>query len=451
MAEADSDSPTAAIGRTLLACRLDRGLTQEELAEAARLSVRAIRDLERGRAVPRLSTAGLLACALRLDRDMRNRLDALIRASRALRRPGEADTTGPLLSPMVDYAPADPAPAACRLAQPPHDFADFVCRQAELPRWYLVAATAADRMIAPRRHRGPLDQVATEHELPRFASVQDAIAWCDRESANLIAAARHAAATGDHTTAWQIPWALLSYFDLHKAWDEWLSAHEIGLTSARVSGNQFGEAAILTGLGLMHYYPRHFDKAIDCYQSAGKLWREAGEPRGEAAVLNGLANVQLERHDLGGAIGRYRSVLKINRMIGDQHGEGVVLNNLAEAHCELGAFDRALEYASAALAVNRETGYRRVEAFTLCHLARALAATGSLNDANARFCEAIDISSVLGDRQVEAWAFDYLGRALASAGRVSEARLHWSRAVDLFEGLGDPQATDVRTRLSARQ
>jgi len=318
-----------------------------------------------------------------------------------------------------------------------------------LTRWYLAAAVAADRMIAPRRHRGPLDAVTSEHELPQFESHQDATAWCDRESANLVGATRHAAAAGDHATAWQIPWALLSYFDLRKAWDEWLWTHEIGLASARASGDRFGEAAILTGLGHAHYYPRRFADATDCYRRAGRLWREIGDRRGEAAILNAVGNVHLEQRDLDQALDHYRDALRIDRAIGDRHGEGVVLNNLAETHCELGAFDRALDYASAALAASRETGYRRIEAFSLCHLARALAATGSLGEALARFDDAIAVSSRAGDRQVEAWAFDYLGRALASAGRGTEARRHWDRAVDLFAQLGDPQAIDVRERLAA--
>src|SRR5258708_6278491 len=50
--------------------RLSRGLTQEELAERARLSARAISDLERGlKRTPRGSTVRLLARALDLSAD----------------------------------------------------------------------------------------------------------------------------------------------------------------------------------------------------------------------------------------------------------------------------------------------------------------------------------------------------------------------------------------------
>src|SRR5437764_6733619 len=56
------------------------GLTQEELAERARLSVRAIADLERGaRRTPRKDTVHLLAVALSLSPDDRALFEAAAR------------------------------------------------------------------------------------------------------------------------------------------------------------------------------------------------------------------------------------------------------------------------------------------------------------------------------------------------------------------------------------
>jgi predicted ATPase/DNA-binding XRE family transcriptional regulator/Tfp pilus assembly protein PilF len=74
------DGEPVAFGSLLRELRLTAGLTQEELAERAQLSERAIRALERGQGrTPRLQTIRLLAQALGLDNDGQSRLLAAAR------------------------------------------------------------------------------------------------------------------------------------------------------------------------------------------------------------------------------------------------------------------------------------------------------------------------------------------------------------------------------------
>ncbi|HTJ38694.1 MAG TPA: helix-turn-helix transcriptional regulator, partial [Dactylosporangium sp.] len=73
VADHDPRNAGATFAATLRARRLARGLTQDELATRARLGVRTLRELERGRvARPQRNTVALLADALGLtgpDRD----------------------------------------------------------------------------------------------------------------------------------------------------------------------------------------------------------------------------------------------------------------------------------------------------------------------------------------------------------------------------------------------
>ncbi|PBC78732.1 DNA-binding XRE family transcriptional regulator [Streptomyces sp. TLI_235] len=62
--------------------RLDRGMTQEELGAASGMSVRSIRDLERGVSCPRISTLRLLAHTWQLTEAQRAELHRLARAKR---------------------------------------------------------------------------------------------------------------------------------------------------------------------------------------------------------------------------------------------------------------------------------------------------------------------------------------------------------------------------------
>ncbi|WP_176308826.1 ATP-binding protein [Micromonospora sp. NBS 11-29] len=99
-------------GDVLRGLRRERGLTQEELAEAAGSSVRGIREMERGRVrSPQRRTVVLLADALRLAGADRDRFVGLARAERQLHdRPGAPDdrpavvVPGELPAPLPDLA-----------------------------------------------------------------------------------------------------------------------------------------------------------------------------------------------------------------------------------------------------------------------------------------------------------------------------------------------------------
>jgi transcriptional regulator with XRE-family HTH domain/tetratricopeptide (TPR) repeat protein len=117
-------------GGLLRSLRTAAGLTQEELAEAARVSYRSISDLERGVSrFPRRDTARLLADALGLSGDGRARFEAAARG-----RPAAA-------GPVVSRPLAGGIAAATRML--PRDIASFTGREPEIES-ILTAVTGAD-------------------------------------------------------------------------------------------------------------------------------------------------------------------------------------------------------------------------------------------------------------------------------------------------------------------
>src|SRR5579871_1981517 len=119
--------------------RLAAGLTQEQLAERARLSVRGVNDLERGaRRAPRKETVQLLAEALALSPAERSAFEAAARGyttpstPRLYQRP--MGSLGPAVpTPGAPVAAAEPATALGGFlgAQP---YGPLVGREAELRR-----------------------------------------------------------------------------------------------------------------------------------------------------------------------------------------------------------------------------------------------------------------------------------------------------------------------------
>lgn len=106
------DGGDEVFGDVLRAERRSAGLTLEELSESSGVSVRALSDMERGRALgPQRRTVELIAEALKLADTRRDRFIALARAGR--RRSG-------------------PPVAVPGLCEPPGSIADFTGRAAEL-------------------------------------------------------------------------------------------------------------------------------------------------------------------------------------------------------------------------------------------------------------------------------------------------------------------------------
>jgi tetratricopeptide (TPR) repeat protein/transcriptional regulator with XRE-family HTH domain len=111
--------PPATFAGLLRQLRAGAGLTQEELAEAATVSVRSVREMERGRvATPQKETVRLLADALGLTGPARDRFEAAARSH--------------------------PAPGGAAARTLPRDIASFTGRVRELAELMAAVAGAAD-------------------------------------------------------------------------------------------------------------------------------------------------------------------------------------------------------------------------------------------------------------------------------------------------------------------
>jgi tetratricopeptide (TPR) repeat protein/transcriptional regulator with XRE-family HTH domain len=108
----------AEFGRLLAGFRFSRGLSQEELARRSGMSVRAIRDLERGQVEhPRRSSVALLADALRLSETDREAFE---------------NAAAGVLGRTEEHAGAGWTPEAAVPRQLPPDIADFTGRELAL-------------------------------------------------------------------------------------------------------------------------------------------------------------------------------------------------------------------------------------------------------------------------------------------------------------------------------
>jgi hypothetical protein len=127
----------------------------------------------------------------------------------------------------------------------------------------------------------------------RFSGTDEALAWCDDERANLVAAARQAAAAGLYDIAWRLPPTLFPVFNRRSNWAECVTMNRIGADSARKAGARLGEAWTLNQLGFA--LARLRDPEAFCHlERALAIRREFGDTLGQAQTAIALGEGHLK-------------------------------------------------------------------------------------------------------------------------------------------------------------
>jgi DNA-binding SARP family transcriptional activator len=314
--------------------------------------------------------------------------------------------------------------------------------------WYLHTVEAAGRVISPQHARVPLgDGHVVRHPLA-FASLEQALDWCETERTDLVVAASQAAASSLHEIAWKLPAAAMSFFYRRSRWADWVATHEDGLDSARILGDRLAEAWMLNNLGMAFGLQRK-EQAIGCFEEALAIYREIGDQQGQARAANNVAQACLRLRRFPDALQAARRSLAVQQQAGDRYGEGIALGNLGDACRELGRFDEAIDRLEQALVIFRELGDQHSEADSLSDLGDVYLTMGRLGDALSCLRASLAIWRANGERHGQAATLSRLGLAQKRAGRPKEARELLAEAHFMLTELGDfRQAAEVKAGLA---
>jgi tetratricopeptide (TPR) repeat protein len=315
--------------------------------------------------------------------------------------------------------------------------------------WYVRTADAAATAISPYRYTMPPPAATGDWPPSSFADVDNALSWYDRERANLVAATRQAAASGQHEIAWRLPAPLFTMFNRRGNWADCISTHRVALDSARQAGNRQGEAWVLNNLGEALGFTREAE-GIGHLERALTIRREIGDHQGEAQTANNLADayVILGREDE--ALALLRRALELNRTVGYRYGEGVALNNLGEAYLDLSRTEEAIDCFHRAQSTFAEINFPHGVGYALHNVGRCCLFLGRDAEALEYLRQALVVHRATGDRHREAFTLRFLGIAQCRSGQLAEARESRAQAAAIFEELGDTaQAAEVRAEQAA--
>ncbi|WBB63604.1 tetratricopeptide repeat protein [Streptomyces sp. WMMC500] len=307
--------------------------------------------------------------------------------------------------------------------------------------WYLHAADAAQRALAPY-DRWPLDDhVPAPAPTPAFDDYDAAFRWYRTESANLVTATRAAADAGLFGIAWRLAVVLRAIYMHQNAFDEWEVTARIAVDAARASGEEAGEAEALENLGKAAFQRLRLDEAEECHRGALAIRRRLGDIRGTAVSTNALGLLGLRRRRPDEAELRFSEAAEMFRGLGERRWAALVRTNLAETLCDAGRAREACEVVEQVLAEFRDLDDHFGVGNALWLLSRARREAGDPEAAGRAIAEALSLAAAEDNRL-------WQGHWLAESARVELAR---GRAADALRLARESAAVQQRLGDTARE
>ncbi|WP_244204169.1 AfsR/SARP family transcriptional regulator [Streptomyces africanus] len=314
--------------------------------------------------------------------------------------------------------------------------------------FYLHTAHTAARRLDP--HRDPIILAAAQPGVtPQdLADHGAALAWFTTEHPVLLSTVDLAVSARFDAHAWQLAWALETFFDYRGHWHDWAASQHTALDAAQRLGDRSWQAGAHRSLGNVYTQMdrlddghTHFSHALDLYGRLGDQISEAHTHRG----LGWVCDRQGRRRD---AVDHNEQALALYRQTDHMAGQAKALNNAGWLHTMLGDYQQALDYCSQAVALNQEIGDRHGEA-------GAWDSLGYVHHHLAEYTEAIDcyqralgLDRGFGDRYGETEILCHLGDAHLAVGDPEAARLTWLDALRTAEEIGHPSIGELRGKLS---
>jgi tetratricopeptide (TPR) repeat protein/transcriptional regulator with XRE-family HTH domain len=299
--------------------------------------------------------------------------------------------------------------------------ADRAAAIGRLLGWYLATADAARGLLYPARVGLEPPEGDPRLSPAVFGNEQEALAWLDRERANLLAAIHRAAADGPPAMAWLLADALRGYFAARRLHADWEAAARSGLAAATDGDRPAAQSAMHLSLGDLHQSVGRYREAIAQYTAALGQARRAGWVRIQAAILGNLGCVHTNLGQLEEAARYHTAAQALNRQAGRRGWQAINLGNLGIVNAELGRLLQAVDNHTSALAAYQEIGSRDDEAAARSSLGTALRQLGHLDDARDQLTRALLLNRTVGDRHGEAVNLNDLAAVHCEAGRHAEA------------------------------
>jgi tetratricopeptide (TPR) repeat protein len=310
---------------------------------------------------------------------------------------------------------------------------------------YLTQVSAAARWLEPNAPE-VAQQALGQHE---FADYQEALNWCEQESAVIFAITTLAAEHGFDSHVWRIATMCNAFLRRTGRRQERVDMHRAAVAAATRAGDELAQATAVRALASALARQGNHEEAQTHLMSALSVFERAGDRIGQLQVHLSASRVleAQQRHDE--ALVHGRAALELARADDGTMSYADAQIDVGHQLVMLGVHDEALHQCTEALL--RYEAAEHVEGQANCLLTIGILHERSQEYAMALTC--YDRSSALdrqlGDRYWEAVCAIRKGEVYAATARL-ELTIHcWRYGWTILSYLHHPDASDLRAKLAA--
>lgn len=307
-----------------------------------------------------------------------------------------------------------------------------------LANWYAAAVAAASRAMGTDSFDSALANSApADAAVPVFDGYLAAREWFDAERPALAEAVTRSAAAGAHATTLALASALFGVYEVHGAFDDWITTSQQGLSAALALADRHGEAVMRESLGKACIQTHRLQAAGQYLRESLEIREEIGDAVGVRRTINAQGLLYFREGRLDTARDAFENVLGLAAAAGDNDFQAFALMNLGRVAVDTGAFQSGVARLTAALELLRAAGAHAYEINAMYDLAAALRMLGSREEARTAAERSVQLARQLENPTFLPEALLELARIDFDDGEVATAITRCEEVIGIQDGLGD--------------
>lgn len=228
------------------------------------------------------------------------------------------------------------------------------------------------------------------------------------------------------------------YYRTFHQYDKALDRFEDALKIFREIQDGRSAAIVLFNMGKVLNSQGRYDRALPLLNESLRISKSENNEQAAAGALNIIGNVHANLGQYDKPLAYYQDALRINRRLNNPQETATTLRNIGDAYCDLKERDKAIGYYREALAIQKRHNLRLDMAMTSTNMGALYKELDQYDQALVHYEEALKGARALDSKPLVATNLNNIGNVYASLGKSDRALSAYRESLKIDRQLGRP-------------